>query len=48
MIPKVQFRSLDEALAFMDRKHINKDTYHPYICKDCGMWHIGHYKTTNQ
>lgn len=43
MVPKVQFKTLDDALDFMDRRKINKNKYHPYVCDDCGMWHIGHY-----
>ena len=46
MVPKAQFKTLDEAIAFMDKKHINKNLYHPYICPDCGLWHIGHIKGT--
>ena len=42
MVPKVQFESLDEALAFMERRHIDKDVFTPYVCKDCNKWHIGH------
>ena len=45
MVPKVQFESLDEALAFMERRHIDKDVFTPYVCKDCNKWHIGHTKS---
>lgn len=44
MVPKVQFKTLKDALEFMEKRHINKDVFHPYICQDCGMWHIGHTK----
>lgn len=44
MVPKAQFKTLEDALAFMDKKGINKNVYHPYVCPDCGMWHIGHSK----
>ena len=42
MKPKVQYRTLDDALGFI-KEHKLKD-YHPYICPDCGMWHLGHNK----
>ena len=45
LVAKVQFKTLDEALSFMDRRRVNKDVYHPYVCSECGMWHIGHHKT---
>lgn len=44
MKPKAQFKTLDEALEYMDIKKINKNVFHPYVCPDCGMWHIGHNK----
>lgn len=44
LVAKIQFKTLEEALAFMDKRKINKDIYHPYVCSECGMWHIGHYK----
>lgn len=44
LVPKAAYKTLGEALAFMDKNTINKDKYHPYVCPDCGMWHIGHYK----
>ena len=44
MVPKAQFKTLDDALEFMDKRKIDKDIYHPYVCPDCGMWHIGHHK----
>lgn len=37
MVPKVQFKTLEDALEFIDKRHINKDVFHPYICQDCGM-----------
>lgn len=42
LVAKVQFKTLDEVLDYMDKHHINKDIYHPYVCSECGMWHIGH------
>ena len=44
LVPKVQFKTLEEAFEFMDKRKIDKDVYHPYVCPDCGMWHIGHSK----
>ena len=44
MVPKMAFKTIDEALGYMDERRINKDIFHPYICPDCGMWHIGHSK----
>lgn len=44
LVAKAQFSTLDECLEFMDKRKINKDIYHPYICSECGMWHIGHKK----
>ena len=44
MKPKKQFKTLGECFEFMDNHHINKDKFHPYVCLDCGMWHIGHSK----
>lgn len=42
MVPKRQFKSLEEALSYIEKRHINKDIYHPYVCSDCGQWHVGH------
>ena len=42
-VPKVAFDTLDDCLYFMERKRISKDVYHPYVCSECGQWHIGHY-----
>lgn len=42
MVPKIQFKTLDEALEYIEKHHINSSKYHPYICHDCGQWHIGH------
>ena len=39
--PKLQFKTIDDVLEYMTTHHI-KDIYTPYICKICGMWHIGH------
>ena len=44
MKAKLQFKTLDEVLAYMDEHKIDKNKFHPYICSDCGMWHIGHSK----
>lgn len=44
MVPKLQFKTLDEALLYIRNHHINSDKYTPYICRDCGLWHIGHSK----
>lgn len=43
LVAKKQFKTLDDALAFLDKIH-QKDRYHPYVCSECGMWHIGHNK----
>ena len=47
MKPKRQFKTLDDCLEYMDKRRINKDKYHPYVCPDCGLWHIGHSKNSN-
>lgn len=44
MKPKVQFNTLNDALEFLAKNNFIKQKYHPYICSDCGMWHIGHNK----
>ena len=44
MKPKVQFNTLNDALDFLAKNKFIKRNYHPYICPDCGMWHIGHNK----
>lgn len=44
MVPKKQFRTIEEALEYMDKHKIDKIKYTPYVCSDCGMWHIGHLK----
>ena len=44
MKPKVQFKTIDDALEFLSKNEKLKKYYHPYICPDCGMWHIGHNK----
>lgn len=41
-VAKVQFKTLEEVFDYMDKHHIDKDVYHPYVCSECGMWHIGH------
>ena len=40
--PKTSFRTIDEAMDFLTRHGIKG--YHPYICPDCNMWHLGHDK----
>ncbi len=40
--PKKQFNTLEEANNFISEN--KKKNYHPYICSDCGLWHIGHKK----
>lgn len=42
MVAKLQFKTINEALSYMDSKRINKDVFHPYLCSECGLWHIGH------
>ena len=42
MVPKLQFKTLAEVLDYIEKHHINRSKYHPYICSDCGQWHIGH------
>ena len=44
MKPKTQYKTLDDALKFLLKHEKLKNNYHPYICPDCGMWHIGHNK----
>ena len=44
MRPKKQFDTLQDALGYMDAHNINKLIYNPYVCVDCGLWHIGHRK----
>jgi len=41
MVPKMQFKTLNEVIEYMDKHNINKDIFNPYVCSDCGMWHIG-------
>lgn len=48
MKPKKQFKTLGECFEFMENHHINKDKFHPYVCSDCGMWHIGHSKVKSK
>ena len=45
MKPKAQYKTLGEALMFLSQNEKLKNNYHPYLCPDCGMWHIGHNKT---
>jgi hypothetical protein len=42
MVPKMQFNTLQDALSYIKDHHINNNKYHPYVCPDCGLWHIGH------
>lgn len=44
MVAKVQFHTIDDAIHYMEDHHINSDIYHPYVCSECGCWHIGHHK----
>lgn len=44
MVPKLQFRTLNEVLEYLDENDIDKDVYHPYVCPECGQWHIGHHR----
>ena len=44
MKPKLQFKTIDDLLVYLAERKIDKDKFHPYICPDCGMWHIGHNK----
>lgn len=43
LVAKMQFRTLSECLAFMEKSGIDKDKYHPYVCGVCGAWHLGHH-----
>lgn len=47
MVPKMAFKTLDECLDYIKAHHI-KDIYHSYVCRECGMWHIGHSKKHKQ
>lgn len=47
MKAKMQFKTIDEAIEFI-HKHRLSNKYHPYICTECGMWHIGHNKLKNR
>lgn len=42
MVPKLQFNTLKDTLDYIKIHHINILKYHPYICSECGQWHIGH------
>lgn len=42
MKPKKAFRTLNDALVFIQENKINDCKYHPYVCVECGQWHIGH------
>ena len=35
---------LEKQIRYMEEHHINSDIYHPYVCGECGQWHIGHNK----
>lgn len=44
---KMGFKTLDECLLYIERNselRQQKKELSPYICSECGMWHIGHYK----
>ena len=45
MKPKRAFKTLDEVLSFIKDSKIDDGKYHPYVCAECGMWHIGHHKS---
>lgn len=42
MKPKLGFKTIDDALDYIKERNIKG--YHPYICPDCNMWHLGHDK----
>ena len=44
MVPKKAFKTLQEAVAFIETHHKANPKYHPYVCEECGSWHIGHSK----
>ena len=44
MVAKLQFKTLNDAIRYIEEHHINSDIYHPYVCSECGQWHIGHHK----
>lgn len=44
MVAKLQFKELNDALCYIKEHRINPDIYHPYVCSECGQWHIGHNK----
>lgn len=44
LVAKAQFKTLEDCISYMDKHHIDKWVYHPYVCSECGMWHIGHFK----
>lgn len=43
MKQKMPFKTIGHALRYL-QEHNLLDRYHPYICQECGMWHIGHNK----
>ena len=43
MKPKKQFKTLEDSLDYISRKGINSKVYNPYVCTECGQWHIGHF-----
>ena len=42
MLPKKQFTSIEDCYLFMNENNISQKVYVPYVCSDCGYWHIGH------
>ena len=43
-VPKVSYKTLNDAIAFLDSRPKLKEKYYPYVCSVCGNWHIGHKK----
>ena len=41
-VPKVAYRTIFDAVAFLDEHPKLKEKYSPYVCSVCGQWHIGH------
>ena len=48
MVAKLQFQTLDDTIRYMEEHHIKSDIYHPYVCSECGQWHIGHHKNAKK
>lgn len=41
-VPKIAYKTLFDALDFLEQNPKLKNKYTPYVCSVCGMWHIGH------